>query len=111
MNPCYLDLEEHVEAAGLYTTSMPLDDGGDRIVIATKKTEYGLTGNSIWVASRQDQWFLGVWSGRMYQIPDAQKVGDLCVNWLQRESHVTRGDVEDFLRDMFDLVEVDGFPG
>ena len=104
----YAELKQIVEAAGFFTTAMPLDAGGNRLVCASKRFPDGqaLTGNSFWVAKRDSGWYLGVWSGLLYRFPDGNRVAEMCIAWLKRASDATRFDIDDHIRHEFKLVSV-----
>lgn len=80
----YAEIKRTVEAAGFYTSAMPMDSGGDRLVCVGLKGRR-LGGNSFWVAERRGVWLLGTWAGFLYRVADAPDVPDLCVALLRND--------------------------
>jgi hypothetical protein len=100
----YEHLATAISDAGFYTTG----DFDSRVICASKvRPEGGYTGNSFWIAKRAGGWFLGTWGPHVYRIADPARVPELCVTWLRRHPDGTAPDVDSFIRDEFDLVEVD----
>ena len=54
----YDDVRDAVEDAGYFTTFTPDLVMGPRLVLASQRRPYGLTGNSFWVAERGGNWYL-----------------------------------------------------
>lgn len=96
-----------VEAAGFHVTGMPLDSGGDRIVCAGQVMEYGLTGNSFWLAERNGRWFLGTWGGLLYRIPSSVSAAKVSIAWLRQQSTQTVSDIPEELKSEFSLMPAD----
>jgi len=93
-----------VADAGFFTSG----DFETQIICASKiRPEGGFTGNSFWVAQRDCGWFLGTWGPHVYRIPENERVAELCVAWLKRHPDGTAPDVDNYIRENFDLVEID----
>ncbi len=106
MDDKYGSVKRAVEDAGFFTTGMPMDDGGDRLVCASRRIKAGLSGNSFWLARRESGWFLGVWGGQLYRVPKDRPVADLCLAWLREAPHTTHWDLDDPTKQQYGLVEV-----
>ena len=93
-----------VAEAGFFTTG----DFESKVICAAKiRPEGGYTGNSFWVAQTDAGWFLGTWGVHVYSIPDPERVPELCIAWLRRHPDGTAADVENYIREEFNLVEID----
>lgn len=100
-------LRETVEQAGFFTTSMPLPDGGSRLVCAAQRHEHGLSGASFWIAERHHRWYVGTWGGLLYRLPGARVPTDFVVKWLTCAGESTQSDVPHYLKQEFSLMPVD----
>jgi hypothetical protein len=101
----YAELKRTVEDAGFFTTPMPLDNGGDRLALASMWHRRGLTGNSFWVAKRGTNWYLGTWGSHLYRVPNDADLADLCLTWL-RATDETMSDIDNALKVQYGLVEL-----
>ena len=103
----YLPVVSALEAAGYFVTAMPLDSGGDRIVCAGQRRHdgTGFTGNSFWLAERNDNWFLGAWCGRVYRLLGADAASEIAIAWLRLNPSRTDWDVPDKLKLQYNLSE------
>jgi hypothetical protein len=85
----YAELQHVVECAGFFTTFMPIEEVGDRIVCASHQYPEGherrsLHGNSFWVAKRGVDWFVAGWAPAIYLVPDNTRVAELCLRLVRR---------------------------
>jgi hypothetical protein len=100
----YQLLAKAVAEAGFFTTG----DFESKVICASKtRPEGGYTGNSFWIARRDSGWFLGTWGPHVYRIPEPARVSELCVTWLRRHPDGTAADVDSYIREKFELVEID----
>src|SRR5262245_54693188 len=99
----YDSISAAVEGAGFFATHDP--DVGRLICASLRRPDGGLSGNSCWVAKRSSGWFLGTWGPRLYRIPDATRMSELCTSWLQRQPRDTSWSVDDAVRHEFGLIE------
>lgn len=65
----YQPIRTAVQDAGFHTTDLETMGSWDRISIASKRFEGGLTGYSFWVTSIDGRWYLGTWGGLAYAAP------------------------------------------
>ena len=108
MNTPYVQLSRAIEAAGYVTAEMPLGSQYNRLVCASRQREDGsFSGSSFWVAFLAGKWFLGTWSTHVYRLPFDEKVQELCLAWLQMNSHNAQADVPERLKDRYCLLEAD----
>jgi hypothetical protein len=79
-------LQLAVEKAG-FLTSLHADwmDTG-RLVCASRRDEWGMTGISFWVALRNRLWYLGMWGGKVFRFNDPTTVIKACIRFLDDES-------------------------
>ncbi len=112
MQADYADLKEAVEAAGFFTTFMPICEVGDRIVCASLRYTEGprrgaLGGNSFWVARRGADWFVATWCPAIYRVCKVERLVELCILLLRREDHPRAyGGIDELVRTEFGLVEI-----
>jgi|SRR6185369_9779063 hypothetical protein len=100
----YQLLAKAVSEAGFFTRG----DFESKVICASKiRPEGGYTGNSFWIAQRAGGWFLGTWGVHVYRVPKSERVPELCVAWLRRHPDGTAADVDSYIRDEFDLIEID----
>lgn len=101
----YTPVVSAVEGAGFHVTEMELDSGGDRIVcVGMRRPGGGYTGNSFWLAERNDRWFLGTWGGLLYRVADVNRAVELALAWLRQNRGECVSDVPEELKLQFDLV-------
>ena len=101
----YDELKKFVEESGFFTTPMPINMVGDRIVCASRSDEPGLTGVSFWVAKRRSEWFIATWGGSIYRVPSAVRIESVAVSVLRSERGTPR-DLQDDLKSRFSLTPV-----
>ena len=87
MQADYADLKEAVEAAGFFTTFMPICEVGDRIVCASLRYTEGprrgaLGGNSFWVAKRGADWFVATWCPAIYRVCKVERLSSSSASCL-----------------------------
>ena len=100
----YTLLSKAVADAGFFTTG----DFESKVICASKiRPDGAYTGNSFWIAQRDDGWFLGTWGVHVYRIPEPERVPELCIAWLRRHPDGTAADVDSYIRQEFHLVEID----
>jgi hypothetical protein len=107
----YAHLQHAVESAGFFTTFMPIEEVGDRMVCASHKypeghERRGLYGNSFWIAKRGADWFVAGWAPSIYRVPDTGRLAELCLRLLRRERGGAYGDFDEQVRRDFTLVPV-----
>ena len=107
MNVSYDEIKTAVEDAGFFTSRMPFDDGGERLVCANRATEHGLSGNSFWLAKIESVWTLGVWGGQEYEITEPQRISEMAVDWLANTGAETKADIDAWLGEKYHLNVVD----
>jgi hypothetical protein len=111
MQDDYADLKEAVEAAGFFTTFMPILEVGDRIVCASRSYTSGpraggLGGNSFWVAKRGSDWFIATWAPIIYRLQKTEVVAELCIHLLRRAPGAAYCAFDEHVRSTFDLIEI-----
>jgi hypothetical protein len=107
----YARLKQAVESAGFFSTFMPIEKVGDRIVCASHQypeghQRRGLHGNSFWVEKRGTDWFVASWGPVIYRVPDSDRVAELCLRLLRREPGGAYGDFDAEVRRDFALIPV-----
>lgn len=103
--PEYDPLKRAVEASGFFTTYQPILTPGDRIVLASKQFENGLTGVSCWVAKRGSAWYVATWAPHIYRVPAEASIESLAVEVLRTGSG-TPWDLPASIKSKYGLVEV-----
>jgi hypothetical protein len=98
----YTALTEAVEQAGFFTTLHPL---GDALVLASRRTEGRLRGNSFWVPLRAGHWYLATWSPAFYLVPNGADMTALCLDCL-RASPEASAEVPPDIASRYQLLEV-----
>lgn len=107
MEGAYETLAREIADAGFLTNGVEDYGTWDRTCVCSKRrTDGGLTGNSFWVSRRPGGWYLGVWGGSIYRMPDEGRLAELCIAWLSREPNRARADFDDRLKLEFGLVMV-----
>jgi hypothetical protein len=98
-------IEASMREVGFHTT---WDNDSRRLLCASQlRPDGGLTGNSFWIAQRSCGWFLGTWGPHLYRIPDSDRVAELCVTWLKKRPAPTEFDVDDSIKQTFQLLEIE----
>lgn len=105
-NDVYDALAAAMKAAGFFTSGVEDRGSWHRTCIASKQCDGGLTGNSFWVSLLPSGWYLGVWGGHIYRLPDESRLAELCVSWLSRAPNGTRPDFDERLKKEFGLAPV-----
>ena len=111
MRDDYTELKAAVEAAGFFTTFMPIREAGDRIVCASCSYTSGpragsLGGNSFGIAKRRSDWFIATWAPIIYRIQKVGRIAELCILLLRRDPGGAYFDFDEQVRTEFDLVEI-----
>lgn len=76
----------------------------NRIITASKRRpQGGYTGNSFWISFDDGDWFIGVWSGRIYKIRIPQDIAPMSIAWLSSRPDGTFDDFDQWLIDDFGL--------
>ena len=79
----------------------------NRIIPASKlRPQGGYTGNSFWISFDDDEWFIGVWGGRLYQIRKPASIAPMAIAWLTAKPNGTYHDFDAWLTEEFGLYEV-----
>lgn len=107
----YIDLKRAIEAAGYFTTFMPINNVGDRMVCASHQypkdhDRQGLHRTSFWVALRNDKWYLASWVPRIYCVGLAQRMPELCLRLLGRKNSGAYSDFDERIRSRYELTEI-----
>ena len=110
-NP-YQDIITAIEGAGFYVSGPnhyeEPECSWDRIIPASKlRPQGGYTGNSFWVSFDDDGWFIGVWSGNIYGIPDPSKIATMAIDWMSAEPNGTHHDFDLWITQKYDLYKID----
>ena len=111
MEAAYAELEKGVKAAGFFTTFMPNEEPGDRIVCASRQytsgpRKGGLGGNSFWVAKEGNDWFVGTWAPVEFRVLDVERLLELCILLLGREPAGAYSRIDEKVQREFGLVEI-----
>lgn len=56
--------------------------GGALICASKKRAKGGLTGNSFWVVTYKNQWFLVSWGSLYYRVVQPDSLERICLEWL-----------------------------
>jgi hypothetical protein len=111
MKADYAELEKGVTAAGFFTTFMPIEEVGDRIVCASRQytsgpRKGGLCGNSFWDAKRGDDWFVATWVPVNFRMLNVERLVELCTLLLDREPAGAYSRIDEKIQQEFGLVEI-----
>src|SRR3954470_6568987 len=94
----YDNLAEEVSEAGFFTNGLSNMGTWQRTCVCSKFIPgYGYTGNSFWVSYLNNDWYLGTWGGWVYRLPETDRIAELCIEWLTRETEKTLGDFDETL--------------
>jgi len=100
----YHRLAEAVSKAGFFTSG----NWKHSMICASKIGADGtFTVINFYVDHREAGWFLGVLGGRVYRMPDPERVPELCIEWLRRRPDRLAYDIDSHIRREFDLIEVE----
>jgi hypothetical protein len=100
----YIPIKEAVEHAGFFTTFRP-DEGGEWIVLASRRTDGRLHGNSIRVSVRGGKCFLSTWVPIFYRLAVEQELPAVCLDCL-RSTRSILGAIPPEIVARYQLVEV-----
>jgi len=95
----YDALSKAVEVLG-YSTNFEEHGGWHRTSV----------GCHFWVSHCEGKWFLGVWTGLVYVLPDntpENRMIELCLSWLTRAPKGPSLDFDQKLKDEYGLVRVE----
>lgn len=77
-----IKLRDAVLDAGFFVSEPEPMGRWTRIVLATKKDQAGLSGNSFWFSEIDGAWFVGTWPGRIYRAVDFLKLRAVALKYL-----------------------------
>lgn len=79
----YEYLRSVIESNGFFTKDREASVYGNALICASKKrAKGGLTGNSFWVVTYKDQWFLVSWGTLYYRVVQPESLERICLEWL-----------------------------
>lgn len=79
----YDDLRATVERAGFASAIHPDPSGGVHAVVATRRGDGFLSGNSFRVGFRDGCWYFFTWSPNFYRLPTESDPAEVCIACLQ----------------------------
>ena len=105
MQNVYESVVDEIQQAGFFASPVESMGHWDRVTVCSKRRpQGGYTGNSFWITKLSSGWYLGTWGGERYRVPDNDRLGCLCVEWLRRKSEQIGTELDQDLRAQYGLV-------